>query len=141
MPSPSIYLDQCVDQHLIPRLRQRGYTVTSAYEHHLVHVSDTAQLLFATQHGWAMLTHNKLHFQREHRQFLQQGRAHGGIITVPQGSLTRLELRVAMLLDWISQRGTWQSQFFRWHDVQVWLDQGNRLPGYSEADVQTVLGR
>ncbi len=46
-----------------------------------------------------------------------------------------------MMLDWIAMQPDHRNQLFRWHDVQYWLTQGNRLPGYTEDDVRIALGR
>jgi hypothetical protein len=46
-----------------------------------------------------------------------------------------------MMLDWIATFPDHGSQLFRWHDLQQWLIQGNRLPGYSEAEVRRALGQ
>lgn len=54
---------------------------------------------------------------------------------------TQLEIRIVMMLDWIALRPDHRSQLFRWHDLQYWLTQGNRLAGYTEAEVRLALGQ
>jgi hypothetical protein len=46
-----------------------------------------------------------------------------------------------MVLDWVASHPDYRSGLFRWHDLQYWLIQGNRLPGYSETEVRLALGQ
>jgi hypothetical protein len=87
-----------------------------------------------------LVTHNKVDYQRHHRRWASQGRQHGGIVTIPQGSLARVELRIAMLLDWIGAFPPPPSYLLLWNDLQRHLEQGSRLAGYSESEVRFVLG-
>ena len=48
-------------------------------------------------------------------------------------------LRVAMMLDWIADQPH-ASRLFVWGHLQQLLERGFRLPGYSEEEVQQVLG-
>jgi hypothetical protein len=138
---PPAYLDECVRQRLVIPLRARGITITSAREARTSGDDDAAQLAYATQHDLLLITHDTRGFRRLHASYLRQGRPHGGIALVPYGPAPLVEIRVAMLLDWIATFPDRRSRLFRWHDLQQWLIQGNRLPGYSEADVQLALGR
>jgi hypothetical protein len=138
---PAVYLDECVDHHLVVRLRQRGFTATSALAQQMIGASDEEQLNYAAQRNWAILTHNKRHFQRWHRRFQELGRTHSGILVLPPSPLLRLELRTAMLLDWIDTRPVEPSPVWLWHDLQVWLNQGNNLPGYRDSEIRFAIGR
>ena len=46
--------------------------------------SDTEQLEFATEQGRVIYTFNAGDFARLHREFLQQGRPHAGIVVIPE---------------------------------------------------------
>ncbi|MBI4491684.1 MAG: hypothetical protein HY690_02710 [Chloroflexi bacterium] len=46
-----------------------------------------------------------------------------------------------MLLDWIATFPDHRSRLFKWGQLQELIEQGYRLPGYSEAEVQLALGR
>ena len=59
MTAPRVYLDECVDCELVPRLGQRGFVVTTAVAEGMVGATDPEQLAYATQLGWAILTHNR----------------------------------------------------------------------------------
>src|SRR3954462_12169382 len=114
MTAPRVYLDECVDCELAPRLGQCGFVVTTAVAEGIVGATDPEQLAYATQLGWAILTHNRRHFPHEHHEYVRQNRPHGGIIILPQrGTFERLELRAAMMLDWIaSESASYQSRLF-----------------------------
>ena len=141
MAPPSVYLDECVNQHIVAGLRLRGFRVTTAQAEAMLGVTDEAQLVHATQRGFVILSHNRRDFQRWHAILRQRAQSHGGILLVPNGSEPQLEVRTAMLLDWIATLPDYRSQLFRWHDLQYWLTQGHRLPGYSEAEVRLALGQ
>ena len=62
--------------------------------------SDDSQLGFAASHGRLFLTAHARDFARLHRDWLQQGRTHSGIILVPRqrystGEIVRRLLRAA----------------------------------------------
>ena len=141
MPSPSIYLDECVDQRLAVQPRLRRHQATTARDQGLLGASDEAQLAHATRQGWVIVSHNVRDFRRLHASYHLQGREHGGIILLPASLLPQLEIRTALMLDWIATLPDHRSQLFRWHDLQWWLTQGNRLSGYSEAEVRRALGQ
>jgi hypothetical protein len=46
-----------------------------------------------------------------------------------------------MMLEWIVTHGDPRSRLFSWGTLQELLEQGFRLPGYTEQDVQLALGR
>lgn len=75
MAAPPIYLDECVDYHLVGALRARGFIVSSALDHRMVQIDDEAQLAFATAQGWMLLSHNERDFRRLHQA--SQGRGRG----------------------------------------------------------------
>ena len=141
MPSLSIYLDECVDHRLVSRLRQRGFSVSTAQAEGLLGADDARQLGFAAERGLLILSHNKRHFQRWHARFREQGRSHAGILLVPSGSLEVLELRCAMSLAWIATQQDCRDTLFLWGELQRELAGGRRLAGFEEADVRLVLGR
>jgi len=54
----------------------------------------------------------------------------------------RLELRAAMMLDWITtESAEYQSRLFLWNDLQLQLTHGLQLAGYTASEVKQVLGQ
>ncbi|MBI4494937.1 MAG: hypothetical protein HY690_19355 [Chloroflexi bacterium] len=46
-----------------------------------------------------------------------------------------------MLCTWQPSLASEPFAFLKWGQLQQWLQTGNCLPGYTEADVQLTLGR
>ena len=141
MPAPAACLDECTHLDLVDALRRRGFSVTSLQLVGPRGEADEVVLQRATDLGCALITHNVGDFKAWHATFQQQGRSHGGIICVPQTRpFSRLELRVAMMLDWVGTQ-PYTSQLFLWGQFQQLLERGFRLAGYTEDEAQEVLGR
>jgi hypothetical protein len=143
MPAPPVYLDENADHGMVEPLRQRGFFVTTAQAEGIVGVDDDAQLAYATSNGYAILSHNRKHFKRLHRQCQQLGTEHAGIILIPQrGPLDRLIIRTAMTLDWIAQDyPNPRNSLFNWGTLQDLLSQGYVPHGYTSAEIDLALGR
>jgi hypothetical protein len=140
--APPVYLDECVDYHLVDALRGRGFTVSSALDHRMSQIDDEAQLTFASTHGWMLLSHNERDFRRLHQAFQVRGVMHEGIIVVTRrSSFAQLELRAAMLIDWIGTLDERRSRYFKWGALQELLERTHSLLGYREDEVQAALGR
>lgn len=143
MPLPSIYLDECVDHHVVPFLMQRGIPVVTAQSVGVIHVADDDQLRYATTHRWTILTTNSQDFRIWHRAFRQAGWEHAGIIIVPHDKIAeRFFVRCAMVVNWIAIAfESPRSQLFRWNDLQQSLLKGYVLDEYSLAERNFALGR
>ena len=143
MPAPPACLDECTELDLVDALTARGYDLTSIQIVGPRGAADMAVLERATDLGRALVTHNVRDFQAADAAFRRHGRTHMGIIGLPQtrgGPLRRLELRLAMMLDWVATQPR-ESRLFKWGQLQQLLERGSRLPGYSEEDVSVALGR
>ena len=142
MAAPVIYLDECVHHDLVGALRRRDISVTAARDEEMTGATDEEQLVYAASCGWLLLTHNADDFRSLHGAYQEQGRVHAGIIVLPQSTVFRvLELRAAMMVDWLGTLSRPGSELFRWGQLQELLERGYRLTGYSEADVRIVLGQ
>jgi hypothetical protein len=76
-----------------------------------------------------------------HRKWLEAGRPHGGVVTIPQlGSAARRGIRAALLLDWLAAQGDPRSRFVVWGQLEAWLRAGHHLEGYTEHEVRLALG-
>jgi hypothetical protein len=142
MPAPPCYLDECVDCHLVEALRERGFTVTSASGEGNLSNADEFHLRYASARGWVVITHNGRHFRPLHEDFRVRGEQHAGVIVFPSTPPPeRRKMRAAMMLSWIDTLDSHQSLYFKWGHLQERLEQGYRLPAYSEEDVRIALGR
>src|SRR3954447_22641745 len=125
MASLPAYLDECIDYHLLALLRARGFTVRHVDDEQTKGYDDEQQLEYATRHQWVFVTQNQREFYRRHLNWQLLGRQHSGL--VPQSRLPLLELRVALLLDWLAVRPPAPSPLARWGDLQAELARGYRV--------------
>jgi len=102
MSLPGLYLDQDVDVTLAVRLRTHRCDVLTTRDAGNLNLSIAAQLQYAAKSGRSLLTHNRRHFRRLHRDWLNQGKHHCGIIVSTHLSLDELEGRVVNLLQSVS---------------------------------------
>ena len=136
-----VYLDENIDVRVAPALRSRGWNVETTVEAGLLGRPDEVQLEHAAASGRVILTSNRRHFRRLQFDFVAARRRHAGIVLVPQGeSLERAAIRAAMLLEWLASLGGAEPRLVNWNDLQVRLHRGERMPGYSEAEVKLALG-
>ena len=138
-----LYLDECVNHKVVPYLRARGVTLTTAHDEGMDGESDEVQLRFAHLRGWVILTNNRDHFLRWHRDFLARGEPHSGVVSVPQNDLApqRFFVRSAMIIAWIiAEQAVTANALFRWNDLQQLLLHGYRLAGFTDADYAIALG-
>jgi predicted nuclease of predicted toxin-antitoxin system len=140
MPAPAALLDEDVRPKLVATLSERGFDVVSVHRVGPRNVDDALVLERAIALGRVLITHNTDDFRAVHSAFLREGRAHTGVLCLPQrGSLSRRTLRAAMMLDWISAQPH-ESRFVVWGQLQQLLERGFRLPGYGEDEVREALG-
>ena len=76
----SIYLDEDVDVLLADLLRSRGLGALTARDAGRLRRSDADQLAVAAANDMAILTYNRGDFEALHREYLDLGRTHGGIL-------------------------------------------------------------
>jgi hypothetical protein len=77
---PLLYLDEDVSVVLAAILAARGFGVVTARDAGQLGRSDSEQLAFGAAAGRVLLTHNRVDFERLHREWLETGRSHAGII-------------------------------------------------------------
>jgi Domain of unknown function (DUF5615) len=136
---PRVYADEDIDRPLIEALRARGFDVLTVQATRSFGEDDATQLERAATLGRVLLTFNRRHFRRHHAAWMAAGRAHAGIVTVPQGGTAeRRAVRVALLLDWVG-RTAFASRFVAWSELQLRLHGGERVASYSDAEVQLAL--
>jgi hypothetical protein len=122
-PTPHFFValstDEDVTADLAPALRLRGYTAQSTAEAGNTEISDKAQLIYAAEHGMAILTYNTRHFISLARMWYVSRREHAGIIVSEQfsqrqfGELLQRVLRLLnqLIADEIHNRVIFLQQF------------------------------
>jgi len=98
----AVYLDQDVDVSLASRLRANGYNAVTTREAGNIGRSDEKQLQYAAARGMTILTHNRRHFRRLHRNWIASGREHSGVTVSRHLPLEDLEKRMLNLLHSVS---------------------------------------
>ena len=61
-------------------VRKRKFDALTCRDAGLLGESDEVQIAYAAEHGMALVTHNRIHFEELARQYLQDGRYHAGVI-------------------------------------------------------------
>ena len=92
------YLDEDVDIKLAEILKSNGHEADTTSESGNQGASDESQLTLATSLGAILITHNRRHFRRLHRNWTQEGKWHSGIVISRQLPLAELERRVIAFL-------------------------------------------
>lgn len=95
----SLYADEDVDILLKPLLYAKGFSVFTTHEEQMLGRSDEEQLRHAGERGHVFLTHNRVHFERLHAQYLQEGKEHCGIIIATRRNVYELARRIARFLE------------------------------------------
>jgi uncharacterized protein with PIN domain len=100
MPSRSaaLYCDEDVSGVLAAMLRARGFPVTTARDTRHLGRTDQHQLQVAADAERILLTPNRADFERLHRQWLESGRRHAGIIIARRRLPGELVARLGRLL-------------------------------------------
>ncbi len=77
------YLDEDLPPRAAARVREQGGEATCSRDCGRNGATDDAQLAFAGEHGWVMVTRNYSDFYRWTREFKAQGLPHAGVLMVP----------------------------------------------------------
>jgi len=76
----ALYLDEDVDVLIASLLNARGFSATTTLKANNIGADDSSQLEFAASHSMAMVTHNRLDFERLVAEKFSAGKSHGGVI-------------------------------------------------------------
>jgi uncharacterized protein with PIN domain len=79
-----LYLDEDVHKKVAIALRLKGYDVVSAHEIQKQSLSDSQQLKYAIAEQRAIFTFNAGDFNRLHKEYINSGRNHFGILLSKQ---------------------------------------------------------
>ena len=84
MSEVRLYVDEAAGElAVIQGLRVRGFDVLTTIEVEQLGASDADQLAYAVRQRRAIYTFNVGDFARLHKQYLDQGTSHHGIIVIP----------------------------------------------------------
>jgi hypothetical protein len=85
MANLRLYMDEDASEHaVIVGLRARGVDLLTTAEANRLGTPDAGQWEFAREEGRAIYTFNASDFARLHREYLEQGLSHAGIIVIPE---------------------------------------------------------
>lgn len=77
---PRLLLDECISPIYAKTLRRLGFDAVQVNELGREGLPDLDQIAYATEDGRAIVTFNYAEFRVFHRQLLEAGEEHGGII-------------------------------------------------------------
>ena len=98
----SLYLDEDVDALLARLLTARGYAVLTTHDAGRRGSTDGEQLDFAASGGMAIVTHNRVDFDRLAREYVEAGRSHAGMFIAARRQPYELARRLLVLLNQIT---------------------------------------
>ncbi|GAB4463637.1 MAG: hypothetical protein Kow0070_24460 [Anaerolineales bacterium] len=94
-----LYFDEDVSAGVVENLRTRGFDVLSARDAGTLGRSDDEQMLYAVSQRRAIVTHNRVDFEKQHRKFLEGGLKHYGVIIAKRRRDTEEVAKLLELLD------------------------------------------
>jgi hypothetical protein len=94
-----LYLDEDVATLVALLLRSRGFVVTTTHDAGRNGRSDEEQLAHAAESGLAIVTHNRVHFERLAAHYFQIGRHHHGIIVAVRRPPAEIARRLYAILN------------------------------------------
>ncbi|NEP37750.1 DUF5615 family PIN-like protein [Moorena sp. SIO3B2] len=98
----AIYTDEDVSGLVATLLKSRGLDVTTVPEQGTIGKTDREQLEFATSIDRALLTHNRIDFERLNLEYIKEEKQHSGIIVVPQKNAYEVARRVGILVSMLA---------------------------------------
>jgi superfamily II DNA helicase RecQ len=105
-----VYLDEDVSVLIATLLRGRNITATTARDEQMLGQSDEAQLERAIALESILVTHNRVHFERLHRHWIEHHLHHYGIILLIRRRDVYLTAR--KLTQFLAQHDTLENQLW-----------------------------
>jgi len=97
-----LYFDEDVSGGIVENLRTRGFDVLSARDAGALGKSDDEQMLYAVSLRRAVVTHNRVDFEKQHRKFLESGMKHYGAILAKRRRDPEVVGKLPALLDTVT---------------------------------------
>lgn len=94
-----LYFDEDVSAGIVENLRTRGFDVLSARDADALGKSDDEQMLYAVSLRRAVVTHNRVDFEKQHAKFLESGMTHYGMIIAKRRKDAEVVSKMLSLLD------------------------------------------
>jgi len=94
-----LYLDEDVSVLVATLLGARGFDVVTTRDESMLGRDDAAQLAHAVSLERCIVTHNRVHFERLHHNYLEAGHTHFGIIVASRRSPYEMARRLVVLLN------------------------------------------
>ncbi|HZO33337.1 MAG TPA: DUF5615 family PIN-like protein [Chloroflexota bacterium] len=138
-----LYTDEDFPLDTAKALREHGFTVVATVETENRGLSDRDQMRRAAEMDAVFVSNNyteRHKFAHYARELLAAGFAEVAAVLLPhEPPGRRLLLRTAMLVTWHSQLSAPRPSVVFWNHLAQRLIQGERVPGFSEDDVRTVM--
>ena len=93
------YLDEHVSVLVATLLRARAFEATTTLEASMIGRSDAQQLAYATERDMAIVTHNRVHFETLAKQYLDEAKAHTGIIIAVRRTPFEIARRLLVVMN------------------------------------------
>lgn len=97
-----LYIDEDVHESIAPELRRRGYDVLNTREVNRRGLSDAEQLAYAAAENRTLFSFNAADYTALHKEYLDQGREHAGVVISNQIPIGEAIRRLLILLDRVS---------------------------------------
>lgn len=94
-----LYFDEDVSVGIVENLRTRGFDVLSVRDAGARGRSDDEQMLYAVSQKRAIVTHNRVDFEKQHVKLLENGMQHYGVIIAKRRKDTEVVAKLLELLD------------------------------------------
>ncbi len=94
-----IYLDENVHVLIAKILRSQGFKAVTTQEVERKGASDPEQINYASEQGYAILTHNRTDFEELAKDYFDAGKNHCGIIIAADNSPQEIARRLAAVLN------------------------------------------
>lgn len=94
-----IYLDENVHVLIAKIVRSHGFKAITAQEAGRKGASDSEQLKYASENGFAILTHDRVDFEELANEYFVSGRNHCGIIILADNSPQEISRRTIAVLN------------------------------------------
>ena len=94
-----LYFDEDVSAGIVDNLRTRGFDVLSSRDADTLGKPDNEQMFYAVSLSRAIVTHNRADFETQHREFLENGLKHFGVIIAKRRRDAEVVARLLSLLD------------------------------------------